>query len=548
MMSNFIEINGLDYDSTSVSGSTLVTFDMHFSAADIAGSAITGALIDLAYSYSSVSDAAIESTTFGALNKDVWSNIVPNMFDTDSASGNGKIALTANFDTGNPIIDVGGKVLEVTLVVDGVVDSSSFLVGLESSTDGGTNSITTADGSTHDLDGGALVTDGGGTQTGPSIDVDGISADTASATEEFLDFETATPTTTPTGSTYVASVVETINGQAEQTDLFDSTGDGLPDSYIGYYLDDNGDPITEEGTITVGTDNSVTLSWMENSTVMTESGRLALSSTGDIVGFYMPTEETSSAGDNDFVEINNLNYDSTSVSGSTLVTFDMHFSAADIAGSAITGALIDLAYSYSSVSDAAIESTTFGALNKDVWSNIVPNMFDTDSASGNGKIALTANFDTGNPIIDVGGKVLEVTLVVDGVVDSSSFLVGLESSTDGGTNSITTADGSTHDLDGGALVTDGGGTQTGPSIDVDGISADTASATEEFLDFETATPTTTPTGSTYVASVVETINGQAEQTDLFDSTGDGLPDSYIGYYFDDNGDPITEEGTITVGT
>ncbi|MBT4130290.1 MAG: hypothetical protein HOE44_06150, partial [Candidatus Marinimicrobia bacterium] len=108
--------------------------------------------------------------------------------------------------------------------------------------------------------------------------------------------ETATPTTTPTGSTYVASVVETINGQAEQTDLFDSTGDGLPDSYIGYYFDDNGDPITEEGTITVGTDNSVTLSWMENSTVMTESGRLAMSADGNIVGLYMSDTEDDGTG------------------------------------------------------------------------------------------------------------------------------------------------------------------------------------------------------------------------------------------------------------
>jgi len=155
-----------------------------------------------------------------------------------------------------------------------------------------------------------------------------------------------------------------------------------------------------------------------------------------------------------FVELKNVTLVQNTTNSTTLVKFDVHFDAASVGGSGVSGAVIDLVYNYSAVSVAQAVSPTFVdqvfGSTTNVWSNVVGNL---SGATANGKIALTADLTAGNPIIDANGKALAVTLVVNGLVNS--FDVGLEAVANGGTTAITTADNVTHNVDVGITKTAG---------------------------------------------------------------------------------------------
>ena len=159
-----------------------------------------------------------------------------------------------------------------------------------------------------------------------------------------------------------------------------------------------------------------------------------------------------------FVEIKNL---TLAPSGSnTLVQFNIHFDAATIGSSKVTGAVIDLAYTYSAVSNSQTVLPTFsysdgfgGTATANVWSQIQSNLSVLSSVPGNGKIAVIADTSSDNTIIDSNSNVMQVRLLISGSV--STFGVGLESRANGGDTYITTADGLTHNVDVGVTKTAG---------------------------------------------------------------------------------------------
>ena len=145
-LTNFSLVQDADANQTSV------MFDVSFGSALIGGSKVSAALLDLGYDYSATVDGFASSPKFGT--RDVWQLIQPNMSPADGGSGsqiNGQIALVANTNAGNPIItsanQESGAVLNVTLVVNGLVDS--FPVSLELQSGTGSTSITTADSVSH---------------------------------------------------------------------------------------------------------------------------------------------------------------------------------------------------------------------------------------------------------------------------------------------------------------------------------------------------------------------------------------------------------------
>ena len=154
------------------------------------------------------------------------------------------------------------------------------------------------------------------------------------------------------------------------------------------------------------------------------------------------------------MELKNLSLTQNTTNHTTLVKFDVHFDAATIGNSSINGAVVDLAYNYSMVSAAQVVNPTFidpaFGSSTNVWSNVVPNLF---GATASGKIALTADMTSGNPIIAADGKALSVSLIVNSLV--STFDVGLESVASGGSTVITTDDKVTHNVDVGIAKTAG---------------------------------------------------------------------------------------------
>ncbi len=156
----------------------------------------------------------------------------------------------------------------------------------------------------------------------------------------------------------------------------------------------------------------------------------------------------------DFVTIANKTY--TPIGSNTIVQFDLCFAADQIGASKISGALIDLDYQYSFVSNSQVFNPTFsypdgfgGQKVATVWSD--PPTINLSGALPTGKIALVADpahLDQ-NPIVGTNGKVLTVQLLVAGNV--TDFAVSLQSTANTGVNYITTADAVKHDLDGGAF-------------------------------------------------------------------------------------------------
>ena len=150
----FVEISDLSLVKNTTNNTTVVQFNIHFDAASIDGSKITGAVIDLGYAYASVSAAQVTSSKYdlvdafgGTTPTNVWKLVESNMA---GASANGKIALVADTDATNPIIDADKNVLTVKLLVTGLVDT--FEVGLEAKSDGGDTVVTTADNVTHNIE------------------------------------------------------------------------------------------------------------------------------------------------------------------------------------------------------------------------------------------------------------------------------------------------------------------------------------------------------------------------------------------------------------
>ena len=182
-MSDFITIANKTYTFNAVTNRTAVQFDLCFAAAQIGGSKISGAVIDLVYpniNPNIVVSSSVTSPDFTYTDENgdqitgvkVWSNTINNL---SGASATGGIALTVdptliNYD---PII-IDGKVLTVKLYVSGNV--TDFPVSLQSDASGGDNYITTADAVKHDLDGGYLAN---------TISGIALSADTGTSATDF---------------------------------------------------------------------------------------------------------------------------------------------------------------------------------------------------------------------------------------------------------------------------------------------------------------------------------------------------------------------------
>ena len=156
-----------------------------------------------------------------------------------------------------------------------------------------------------------------------------------------------------------------------------------------------------------------------------------------------------------FVELKNLTLAQNTANNTTLVKFDVDFDAAAIAGSKITGALIDMIYDFGKVSSAEVVSPVFAepvygrSINN--WGALVSNLV---GVTANGKIAAAVDLTTSvNPITESTGKAFGVTLTVNSLV--STFAIGLESYAAGGATAITTADGVSHKVDVGVTKTAG---------------------------------------------------------------------------------------------
>jgi hypothetical protein len=162
-----------------------------------------------------------------------------------------------------------------------------------------------------------------------------------------------------------------------------------------------------------------------------------------------------------FVELQNLTLKQNAVSGTTTVKFAIYCDASVIGDQKIVGGVVDLVYDYSKVSSAIVSSTTFGESKTAVWSLITHNLA---GASANGKIAVVADNDVANPIVDANGKVLTVSLTVTGLV--SSFDIGLESGNLGGSTEFKTADNVSHAVTVGASKTASNNAPVALSLDV----------------------------------------------------------------------------------
>jgi hypothetical protein len=160
--SGFVELKNLALAQNTTTGKTTVTFDVNFDAATLGGSKINGAVLDLVYEYAKVSAGLSTSPTFTDPNfgtaVNVWSQNVYNLGST-STTPTGKIVvapdLTTDVFAANPIISSTGKVLGVTLIVNSLV--STFSVGLEAKSAGGSTEISTSDGKVY-----GASTDSGG--------------------------------------------------------------------------------------------------------------------------------------------------------------------------------------------------------------------------------------------------------------------------------------------------------------------------------------------------------------------------------------------------
>ena len=133
-----------------------------------------------------------------------------------------------------------------------------------------------------------------------------------------------------------------------------------------------------------------------------------------------------------FVELKNVTL-THPTSTTTTVGFDITFDAATYEGNKISGAVIDLAYTYASVTSASVKSVTYTDTFGDAanfWPLTVTNM---TGSSGTGKITAAAFSDDSskslwsagtNTIIDSTGRTIAVKLVISENV--STFQLGFD--------------------------------------------------------------------------------------------------------------------------
>ena len=133
-----------------------------------------------------------------------------------------------------------------------------------------------------------------------------------------------------------------------------------------------------------------------------------------------------------FVELKNVTL-THATSTTTTVGFDITFDAATYEGNKISGAVIDLAYTYASVTSASVKSVTYTDTFGDAanfWPLMVTNM---TGSSGTGKITAAAFSDTSseslwtdgtNTIIDSTGRTIAIKLVISENV--STFQLGFD--------------------------------------------------------------------------------------------------------------------------
>ena len=133
-----------------------------------------------------------------------------------------------------------------------------------------------------------------------------------------------------------------------------------------------------------------------------------------------------------FVELKNVTL-THATSTTTTVGFDITFDAATYEGNKISGAVIDLAYTYASVTSASVKSVTYTDTFGDAanfWPLTVTNM---TGSSGTGKITAAAFSDDSskslwsagtNTIIDSTGRTIAVKLVISENV--STFQLGFD--------------------------------------------------------------------------------------------------------------------------
>ena len=181
--SGFVELKNLALAQNATTGKTTVTFDVNFDAATLDSSKINSAAIDLLYDYTKVSSLTATSPTFAdsdGLTQNIW-------LIASGNKSNGQIALAADPTTetfaANPIISSTGKVLGVTLIVSSLV--STFAVGLEAKSAGGTTEVNTANGKVY-----GASTDSGGVLAVGVTKTAGASAGTTGVLEIVSDTST----------------------------------------------------------------------------------------------------------------------------------------------------------------------------------------------------------------------------------------------------------------------------------------------------------------------------------------------------------------------
>lgn len=137
--------------------------------------------------------------------------------------------------------------------------------------------------------GGGDTVDGG--NAAPTLNLNGVPVTAQYAVEDFWDFappDALPADKIPAGAAHVATVV-TSNGRDQ---LFDTNSDGLPDVVFSKWFE-NGQEVTETGSIAIDTTTkTLTLTWGSGADAETETSRLALDSSGNIVGVYTPKDGT----------------------------------------------------------------------------------------------------------------------------------------------------------------------------------------------------------------------------------------------------------------
>ena len=378
--------------------------------------------------HSYVVDSGAASATYTAPTVDGAHTVV--VTDTDVAGNTASTTLSFTLDTAGPSVTMGTPTFNSTTGVVTFGYSFNEAVtgfGVDDVTvvNGAKGTFTTTDASHYSL---VITPDSSLTPISGTVDVAaGAATDTAG-------------NASTAAAQFIASVLYGTSGNNTLT-----VGSAMDNIFLG----GGSDTIkfaTAAGSTTAATDRVMdvfgTGDKIDLSTLLGTGGS----------GYTSSALGDSGAG---FVELKDVTL--TPSGGNTVIQFNIHFDAATIDASKITGAVIDLAYTYSAVSNSQIVLPTFsysdgfgGSTTANIWSQIQSNLF---GVSSNGKIAVIADSNSANTIIDGSSNAMLVRLLVSGSV--STFGIGLESRASGGDTYITTADGLTHNVDVGISKTAG---------------------------------------------------------------------------------------------